>query len=79
MQAKKKGKKPPKGPAKYPQGVRRDQVRLIDPNLVANDFEEDKKLLLSGNGLWFELGTEVSAAPFAVKSPMHIDLYFYGC
>ena len=51
MQAKKKGRKPPKGPAKYPQGVRRDQVRLIDPDVIANDLEEDKKLLLSGDSL----------------------------
>ena len=53
MQAKKKGKKPPKGPAKYPQGVRRNQVRLLDPDSIVNDLEEDKKLLLSGKHLSF--------------------------
>jgi len=51
MQAKKKGRKPPKGPAKYPQGVRRNQVRLIDPDLIANDLEEDKRLLLSDDAI----------------------------
>ena len=55
MQAKKKGKKPVKGPAKYPQGVRRNQVRLMDSDSIPNDLEEDKKLLLSGRSFRFEL------------------------
>lgn len=51
MQAKKKGKKVQKGPSKYPQGVRRNQVRFMDPDSIANDLEEDKTLLLSGMNL----------------------------
>ena len=47
IEAKRKGKKPPTN-VPYPEGVRRNKVSILNPDSIANDLEEDKKLLSSG-------------------------------